>query len=136
MQTFDLHDRLELINRLHSYGHHIDEREMDSLLSLFTPDATVLFVYDNGKTTDTYVGRDRIARLYQAGMDEPDPVRHLMTNVVFLEQTATLAKSVSYGAISRKRDGKFTFSNTLTYRGTWRKDDGQWMAEHWVITAD
>lgn len=136
MQTFDVHDRLELINRHHAYSHHIDEHEMDSLLTLFAPDATVIFTYNNGKTTDTYVGRAQIAKLYQIGMDAPDPVRHLMTNVLFIEQTATLAKSATYGAISRKSGGKFTFSNTVTYRGTWRKDNDLWMIEHWVITAD
>jgi len=131
---FDVADRLELTDRCHRYSHRLDAGDMDGLLELFSESAEAEFIHQ-GKST-TYVGRDDLRRLYQPGMDSPDPVRHLMTNLVFLEQSADHARTACYVMVTRKREGRFHLSNTLTYAGLWRKEADVWRIAQWVLTVD
>jgi ketosteroid isomerase-like protein len=131
---FDVADRLAIINLIGTYSLAYDNYDADAWFDLFTPDA-VFAVGTPGMKPLVLSGdamrkawRARIANFKSTGNKR----RHLMSNIVFLEQTGTTAHVSIVGLLTNAKDGKtFTAVSSLNYEGWFVKINGVWKISRW-----
>lgn len=137
--AFDPADRLAIANLLYAYSFAYDNYEASAWLSLFTPDAefytglpggpSVVFKGDGFRAFWT----KRMADFRSSGNQR----RHLMSNILFLEQTEDTAHISVVGLLTNAKDGKtFTAVSSLNYEGWLVKDDDGWKIQRWYDYPD
>ncbi|WP_099021498.1 nuclear transport factor 2 family protein [Mycolicibacterium palauense] len=131
---FDVRDRLAVKHLVDTYALAYDNRQAEQWFELFTDDA-VFAVGVPGQPPVEQRGeqfrgfwRDRMSTFGESG----DQRRHLMSNIVFLEETDTTAHASVLGLLVNTSDGAaFTAVAALNYEGWFVKRDGVWKISRW-----
>lgn len=131
---FDVADRAAIANLLYAYSFAYDNGEADAWFSLFTPDAVfVAGVPGEGAVSFTGKGfrdfwRERMKEFATSG----EMRRHLMSNILILDQTADTAHVSVVGLLTNARDGKtFSAVSSLNYEGWLTEGPEGWKIERW-----
>lgn len=131
---FDVTDRMAITNLISAYAFAYDNTDADAWLSLFTPDAVFVAAVP-GQTPVSFTGHafrtfwtKRMAEFRTSG----NLRRHLMANVLFLDQTADTAHVSVVGLLTNAKDGKtFTAVSSLNYEGWIEKGPEGWKIRRW-----
>ena len=131
---FDVADRAAIANLIHAYAFAYDNAEADTWFSLFTPDA-VFVAGEPGTEAIAFTGdgfhlfwTDRLKTFAASG----NVRRHLMSNILFLDETATSAHVSVGGLLTNAHDGKtFEAVTSLNYEGWLVKGDDGWKIQRW-----
>ncbi len=131
---FDAADRLAIANQIYAYSFAYDNYEADAWFSLFTPDA-VFVAGVPGSDAISFTG-EGFRKFWTARLDafrtSGNLRRHLMTNILFLEQTADTAHVSVTGLLTNAKDGKtFTAISSLNYEGWLVKGEDGWKIQRW-----
>lgn len=131
---FDATDRAAIANLLYAYSFAYDNGEAETWFSLFTPDAVF---------TAGVPGQEPIAmsgegfRAFCAARMKQFAAsghmrRHLMSNILYLDQSATTAHVSVVGLLTDAKDGRvFTPVTSLNYEGWLVKQAGSWKIQRW-----
>ncbi|MGY4712292.1 nuclear transport factor 2 family protein [Mycolicibacterium sp. CBM1] len=131
---FDAPDRLAIKNLVDTYALAYDNYQAQTWFDLFADDA-VFVVGLPGQPPAEQRGeefrsfwRDRISDFRTSGNQR----RHLMSNIVFLEQTVTTARASVVGLLANTANGTtFATVAALNYEGWFVKQDGVWKISRW-----
>lgn len=131
---FDVVDRAAIENLIHAYAFAYDNGEADAWFSLFTAD--VVFVAGEPGSEPIAFSGDGFTKFWTDRMKtfgtSGDQRRHLMSNILFLEQTADTAHVSVGGLLTNARDGKdFAAVSSLNYEGWLVKDKDGWKIQRW-----
>ncbi|BCH35682.1 hypothetical protein MesoLjLc_76120 [Mesorhizobium sp. L-8-10] len=131
---FNAADRLAIANLLYAYAFAYDNYEADTWFTLFTPDVVfVAGVPGEGAVSFTGEGfrtfwRKRMKEFSSSGNQR----RHLMTNILFLDQTADTAHVSVTGLLTNAKDGEtFSAVSSLNYEGWLVKGTDGWKIQRW-----
>jgi hypothetical protein len=136
---FDVVDRWEIINLLNNYSHTWDSARPDDWLKLFTKDGAI-DVYLAGSPAIALAGYDQL-RAYSERSTEHKKKRaqrrHLITNIVFKDQTSTTATVSMYLLLMSTAGGKeLSAVGTGSYDGWLVKEEGAWKIRKWSVNLD
>ena len=131
---FNAADRLAIINLVKVYALTYDNYEIDKWLSLFTDKAVFVAgvpgqkpLVQSGKTFREF-WKQRGAAFEKSGNKR----RHLISNVVFLDQTSQTAHISAVGLLMNTKNGaEVSVLTPLNYEGWFVKHDGVWKIEKW-----
>lgn len=131
---FNAADRLAIANQIYAYAFAYDNYEAEAWFKLFTADAVfVAGVPGMGAVSFTGPGfrtfwTERMKEFSSSG----NLRRHLMTNILFLDQTADTAHVSVTGLLTNAKDGKvFTAVSSLNYEGWLVKGPDGWKIQRW-----
>lgn len=99
-------DRHAIQQLLSSYGFHHDARDFDSLAECFAEDATYTMVVAGSEPIGPRLGRDAIVdqiRIFKSR--QTDQRRHVITNFLFDQETASRARVRTYVTVIAVADG-------------------------------
>lgn len=131
---FDAVDRAAITNLIHAYAFAYDNGEAGAWFGVFTPD--VVFVAgEPGIGAVSFSGEgftkfwtDRMKTFATSGEQR----RHLMSNILFLEQTVDTAHVSVGGLLTNVKDGKvFSAVSSLNYEGWLVKGKDGWKIQRW-----
>lgn len=131
---FSATDRAAIANQIYAYSFAYDNADADAWFNLFTPDA-VFVAGVPGETPVAFSG-DGFRSFWTARLNtfraSGNLRRHLMSNILFLEQTADTAHVSVVGLLTNAKDGK-TFSDvtSLNYEGWLVKGPDGWKIQRW-----
>ncbi|MGX1499599.1 ketosteroid isomerase-like protein [Labrenzia sp. MBR-25] len=136
---FDATDRLAIANLLYAYSFAYDNYEADAWFKLFTSDA-VFVAGIAGEDAYSFTGEgfrtfwsERMKEFSTSGNQR----RHLMTNILFLDQTGDTAHVSVTGLLTNAKDGKtFTAVSSLNYEGWLVKGSDGWKIQRWQDFPD
>jgi ketosteroid isomerase-like protein len=136
---FDPGDRLAIENLISAYSFAYDNYEAEAWLSLFTDDA-VFVAGTPGQPSVSFSGEgfrsfwtERMKTFAKSGNRR----RHLMSNILFLDQTKETAHISVVGLLTNAKDGKtFTPVTSLNYEGWLVKEADGWKIERWHDLPD
>jgi len=137
---FNATDRLAIINLIHAYAVEVDRFNLDAWFDLFTRDA-IFVVRVPGKADEERSGeefhkfsRQRFGSLKAGGNQR----EHLISNIVFVEQTEDTAHTVIEALLTNTKDGKiFGGVPGINYEGWFVKSKGGvWKINRWIDAAD
>ncbi|QPC43027.1 nuclear transport factor 2 family protein [Kaustia mangrovi] len=131
---FDVADRAAIANLIYAYSFAYDNGEADAWFSLFTPDAVFVAGVPGGEAV-AFKG-DGFHKFWRARMKtfrtSGNMRRHLMSNILFLDQTATTAHVSVAGLLTNAKDGKtFNAVSSLNYEGWLVKGKDGWKIQRW-----
>lgn len=137
--NFNVTDRVALYQLIYAYGIEIDRYNVEGWFQLFTPNA-VFTVGFPGMTPVEQTGeafrsfwRSRFAEFQRSG----NLRKHLICNIVFVEQTDFFAHAIISGLITNSKDGKvFSTVSGVDYEGWFVKRDGVWYIDRWDDRPD
>ncbi len=131
---FNAADQAAIENVIYAYSFAYDNGDADAWFSLFTPDAVfVAGVPGQGAVAFTGKGfrsfwRERMKAFKTSG----NMRRHLMSNILFLDQTADAAHVSVVGLLTNAKDGKtFSAVSSLNYEGWLVKGPDGWKIKRW-----
>lgn len=130
--TTFIRDRLEIVDLIHRYAHHADGGELDAFVALFSDDAVLDMALP---------GVHDKASLALAMKNRPAPAahtqtRHVMTNLVFHEQSTESASGALYFTFISSTGGKPALLLTGQYSFTVGRESGQWRIRRWRVVMD
>ena len=136
---FNVADRVALTHLIHGYAIEVDRFNIDGWFKLFTDDA-VFSVGLPGMTPVEQTGeafrsfwRTRFGEFERSGNRR----KHLISNILFVEQTDSTAHAVISGLITNAKDGKtFTVVSGVDYEGWFVKQGGVWRIKRWNDRPD
>ena len=99
-------DRQAIQQLLSSYGSHHDARDFDSLAQCFTENAAYTMVVAGAEPIGPRLGRDAIIdqiRIFKSR--QTDQRRHVITNFLFDQETASRARVRTYVTVIAVADG-------------------------------
>ncbi|XSG81487.1 MAG: nuclear transport factor 2 family protein, partial [Methyloligella sp. ZOD6] len=136
---FDPEDRLAIENLLYAYSFAYDNYEAEAWLSLFTDDA-VFVAGTPGQPSVSFTGEgfrnfwtERMKTFAKSGNRR----RHLMSNILFLDQTEDTAHVSVVGLLTNAKDGKsFSAVTSLNYEGWLVKGRQGWKIKRWHDLPD
>ncbi|WP_288990882.1 nuclear transport factor 2 family protein [uncultured Sphingopyxis sp.] len=125
---------LAIANLLYAYSFAYDNYEADAWFKLFTSDA-VFVAGVAGEDAYSFTGEgfrtfwsERMKEFSTSGNQR----RHLMTNILFLDQTGDTAHVSVTGLLTNAKDGKtFTAVSSLNYEGWLVKGSDGWKIQRW-----
>ena len=131
---FSVADRLAITNLIYAYALAWDNYETDTWFSFFTPDA-IFVASQPGMKPVSFTGAefhhfwgDRLTHFKSSGNQR----RHLMSNILFLDETAASAHVSILALLTNVKDGKaFTVETSLNYEGWFVKSNGAWKIKRW-----
>ncbi|MEJ8573797.1 nuclear transport factor 2 family protein [Microbaculum marinum] len=131
---FDVADRAAIANLIRAYSLAYDNGEADTWFSLFTPDA-VFVAGVPGEPAVAFTGEgfrsfwtERLKTFGASG----NVRRHLMSNIVFLDQTDTTAHVSVVGLLTNAKDARtFSAVTSLNYEGWLTKGPDGWKISRW-----
>ena len=137
--NFNVTDRVALTQLIHAYAIEVDRFNIDGWFALFTDDA-VFSVGMPGMTPVEQTGetfrsfwRKRFGDFERSGNRR----KHLISNIMFVEQTDSTAHAVISGLITNAKDGKtFSVVSGVDYEGWFVKKDGVWLINRWNDRPD
>ncbi len=132
--NFNATDRAAIANQIYAYAFAYDNGDADAWFGLFTPDA-VFVAGIPGETPVAFTGtgfRSFWTERLNAFRSSGNVRRHLMSNILFLDQTAETAHVSVVGLLTNAKDGK-TFSDvtSLNYEGWLVKGPEGWKIQRW-----
>lgn len=120
-------DRLAVVERVHLYGWGYDERNRDLLAGCFTEDGTWEGHVMGIDSVGPFVGREAVVDFLAAFWDEQtDQRRHIFTNVVVSDLTATSGVAHAYLMLTASTGGEMKPVTVGPYRLEMRKASGIW----------
>lgn len=125
-------DRLEIMDLIHSYGHFADAGDMQAFIGLFAEDAVI----DIGIPGVSDKAALRAAMQNRPAADAGAPSRHVMTNLVFHQQSADQAGGALYFTLMRTQGGRTLPAATGTYSFCVARRDGAWRIQQWRAAVD
>lgn len=136
---FNVKDRVALTHLIHAYAIEVDRFNLEGWFALFTEDA-VFSVGLPGMTPVEQSGevfrgfwRERFGEFERSGNRR----KHLISNIVFTEQTSSTAHAVISGLITNAKDGKtFTVVSGVDYEAWFVKQGGVWRIKRWHDRPD
>lgn len=136
---FNAADRLAIENLINAYAFAYDNRDADAWFSLFTDDAVFVAGVPGAKPV-AFTGAPFRA-FWRARMKEFSSSgnlrRHLMANVLFLDQTADTAHVSVVGLLTNAKGGKdFSAVSSLNYEGWLVKGADGWKIKRWQDFPD
>lgn len=136
---FDVADRMAIENLIYAYAFAYDNYDAKAWLDLFTPDA-VFVAGTPGSTPVSFTG-EGFRKFWTARMAEfaksGNRRRHLMSNILFLDQTKNTAHVSVVGLLTNAKDGKtFSTVTSLNYEGWLVKGAGGWKIQRWHDMPD
>jgi len=137
--NFNVTDRVALTQLIHAYAIEVDRFDLDAWFALFTDDAVFSFGMP-GKTPVDQTGesfrgsvRNRFGDFERSGNRR----KHLIPNILFVEQTDSTAHAVISALITNAKDGKtFSVVSGVDYEGWFVKQDGVWLIKRWNDRPD
>lgn len=131
---FDAADRAAIANLLYAYSFAYDNYEADAWFELFTPE--VYFVAGMPGTPSLSFQGDDFRKFWRQRMADfktsGNQRRHLMSNILFLDQTETTAHISVAGLLTNVKDGKTaSFVSSLNYEGWLVKGEDGWKIKRW-----
>jgi len=131
---FNAEDRLAIINVIGTYSFTYDNYQIDKWLKLFTDKAVFAAgvvgqkpLVQTGEEFRTF-WKKRGAEFKKSGNKR----RHLISNIVFLDQTDKTAHISAVGLLMNSKKGADVSVRTpLNYEGWFVKVDGVWLIEKW-----
>lgn len=131
---FDVADRLPVLNLLSAYSLAYNTFDADGWFDLFTEDVTFVVgvpgmepIAQHGDEFRSF-WRTRMGDFQSQGLQR----RHLVSNVVFLDEDATSAHVSVVGLLTNTVDGKeFQPVANLNYEGWLEKRNGVWKIARW-----
>ena len=137
--NFNVTDRVALTQLIHAYAIEVDRFNIDGWFALFTDDA-VFSVGMPGMTPVEQTGevfrsfwRKRFGDFERSGNRR----KHLISNILFVEQTDSTAHAVISGLITNAKDGKtFSVVSGVDYEGWFVKKDDVWLINRWSDLPD
>lgn len=131
---FNAADRLAIENLIYAYSFAYDNRQADAWFALFTEDA-VFVAGEPGMKPVAFSGeafrtfwRERMKEFGATG----NMRRHLMANILFLDQTADTAHVSVAGLLTNAKDGHaFSSLSSLNYEGWLVKRPDGWKIQRW-----
>lgn len=127
VDVHDVADRLAIAERVHLYGWGYDERDRDLLAGCFTEDGTWQGHVMGTDSVGPFVGRDAVVEFLTAFWDEQsDQRRHIFTNVVVSDLTATSGVAHAYLLLTASTGGEMVPVTNGPYRLEMRKDAEVW----------
>lgn len=131
---FDVADRMAITNLISAYSFAYDNTDAEAWLNLFTPDA-VFVASVPGQTPVSFTGdgfRTFWTKRMAAFRSSGNLRRHLMPNILFLDQTADTAHVSVVGLLTNAADGKtFSAVSSLNYEGWLVKGPDGWKIKRW-----
>lgn len=132
--SFSATDRLAIENLIRAYSLAYDNSQADAWFSLFTPNA-VFVAGVPGAPPIAFSGegfrafwRERMKAFSTSG----NMRRHLMSNIVVLEQTEDTAHVSVVGLLTNVSDGRtFSAVSSLNYEGWLVKGPDGWKIQRW-----
>jgi hypothetical protein len=136
---FNVADRTALTHLIHAYAIEVDRFNIEGWFTLFTDDA-VFSVALPGMTPVEQTG-DSFRSFWRARSGEFERSgnrrKHLISNILFVEQTDRTAHAVISGLITNAKDGKtFTVVSGVDYEGWFVKQGGVWRIKRWNDLPD
>jgi hypothetical protein len=132
---FDVADRLAITNLISAYSIEIDTFNLDAWFDLFTQDA-VFIARDPGHPQAELSGepfRKLVRQRFGAFQRTGEARRHLISTVLFVEQTKDTAHTVMFGLLTNVKNGKtFEALTNLNYEGWYAKSNGAWKITRWI----
>lgn len=131
---FNVADRAAITNLLAAYAFSYDNFEAAAWLSLFTDDAEFVAGVP-GEPTLSFTG-DGFRSFWTKRMEEfrssGEQRRHLMANVLFLDETADTAHISVVGLLTSTADARtFSVVSSLNYEGWLVKGQDGWKIRRW-----
>ncbi|CAN5296740.1 hypothetical protein BH09ACT8_BH09ACT8_21340 [soil metagenome] len=131
---FDCLDRLAVKNLVDTYALAYDNYLAEAWFDLFTDDAVFVVgvpgqapLEQRGEAFRSF-WRERMSAFSNSGNQR----RHLMSNIVFLEQTETAVRASVVGLLTNTASGRaFSPVATLNYEGWFVKQNGVWKISRW-----
>jgi hypothetical protein len=136
--SFDVADRLAIINLFGAYAYAYDENLLDDFRALFT-ESPQLVLLDDGNTLSQDIGAvmSLLALRKEAFKAENNQRRHALNSFWFSGQSATEATGHCYVQVFAIRDGGSPRPDlTGRYEFTAVKENGVWKFSHWVLAID
>ncbi|MCX2929479.1 nuclear transport factor 2 family protein [Mycobacterium sp. CVI_P3] len=131
---FDCRDRLAIKNLVDTYALAYDNYLADEWFELFTDEAVFVAGVPGLEPVELRgadfrnFSRDRMSAFRTSGNQR----RHLMSNMVFLEQTQTTARASVVGLLTNTANGTaFAAVAALNYEGWFVKQNGVWKISRW-----
>ncbi|MEG6509974.1 nuclear transport factor 2 family protein [Methyloligella sp. 2.7D] len=136
---FDAADRAAIENLLYAYSFAYDNYEAEAWLDLFTDDA-VFVAGTPGQPAVSFTG-EGFRKFWTARMKafakSGNQRRHLMSNILFLDQTKDTAHVSVAGLLTNAHDGKnFSPVTSLNYEGWLVKGPEGWKIKRWHDMPD
>lgn len=137
--NFDVTDRVALTQLIHAYAIEVDRFNIDGWFKLFTDDAVfsvglpgVTPVEQTGETFRSF-WRGRFGDFERSGNRR----KHLISNILFVEQTDSTAHAVISGLITNAKDGTtFSVVSGVDYEGWFVKKNSVWLINRWNDRPD
>lgn len=131
---FDVTDRAAIANLISAYSFAYDNYAAEAWLSLFTADVEFVAGEPGGPTL-SFSG-DGFRTFWTERMKEfrtsGDQRRHLMANILFLDQTADTAHVSVGGLLTSAKSGRnFSAVSSLNYEGWLVKGPDGWKIQRW-----
>jgi hypothetical protein len=136
--SFDVADRLAIINLLGAYAYTYDENRLDEFRALFTESPQLVLQHDgNELSEDIDVVMNLLAVRKAAFKAEGNQRRHALNSFWFSSQSASEATGHCYVQVFAVTHGG-TPSPDLTgrYEFTAVKERGVWRFGRWVVAID
>jgi hypothetical protein len=137
--NFDVTDRVALRQLIDAYAIEVDRFNLDAWFALFTDDAVFSFGMP-GKTPVDQTGesfRSSVRNRFGAFQRSGNRRKHLMSNVLFVEQTDSTAHALISALLTNAKDGKiFSAVSGIDYEGWFVKQDGVWLIKRWNDRPD
>ncbi|MCP9787201.1 nuclear transport factor 2 family protein [Cyanobium sp. N5-Cardenillas] len=137
--NFNVTDRMALTQLIHAYAIEVDRFNIDGWFALFTDDAVFSVglpgmapVEQTGESFRSF-WRTRFGDFERSGNRR----KHLISNILFVEQTDSTSHAVISGLITNAKDGKtFSVVSGVDYEGWFVKKDVAWLINRWNDRPD
>jgi len=136
--SFDVADRLAIINLLGAYAYNYDENRLDEFRALFTESPQLVLEHDgNELSEDIDVVMSLLAARKAAFKAAGNQRRHALNSFWFSSQSASEATGHCYVQVFAVVDGgPPSPALTGSYEFTAVKEDGMWRFGRWVVAID
>jgi ketosteroid isomerase-like protein len=131
-------DKILCAETLYRFGFCYDEQDRDGLADCFTEDVVLTATTAGTRSFGTYEGRDAAVGWLTAYWGRTlDQRRHIVTNAMVDDLTATTATVTAMLLVTAAQDGAFRTVTAGVYRARTRKeDDGAWRIAGFALGFD
>lgn len=135
--SFDVADRLAIVNVLNSYGYFVDELRMDDFFGLFTDSPTVEVWRSDKQVVDSWARFKHLATSRQEFFARENiQRRHVLSAPRFERQSVKAASGQVYLRLYKVYKGVVSLITMGYYEFTAVKKNGHWNIDRWIGRLD